>query len=380
MNKNIFLEKGTEKECCGCSSCAYSCPTKAIEMREDTKGFIYPHIDNEKCINCGKCKAVCPVLLGSGHKVDSLYAFQNSNEEDLKNSQSGGFFSAISDYVLDRKGVVYGALFDEKFLVKYERADTYEDRNLMRMSKYVQAKLDNKIYIRIHQDLEDGKLVLFSGTPCHVYAIKKAFENYDNLITLDFLCHGVTSPKVWEKYLNITRDDIGPFDKVVFRNPVYEKKGWHSEGFTKTDGSEYISNRYAGLYYTHAAHREACFECKFSSEERYSDITMAWFIDDNPLKESNKYPVSMAFINTEKGNEVFEKIKNNSKYQKVAVETHFKNQPTLYHPIGRPDYVDDFWNNFSSENWLDSTVTESIIKKHHLGLFDCDKPRILKIL
>lgn len=188
-------------ECCGCSACMAICSKKAISMQADTPlGFLYPHVDISLCINCGRCEEICQFKKNykryENYDSPIVYALRTSNKEELKKSQSGAAFLLFSDLILLQGGVIYGAIFDKGFQVIHSRASSKEEREKMRMSKYVQSDMRN-IYISIKNDLKLGLKVLFTGTPCQVAGIRSFIGEKlsTNLYTIDLVCHGVPSLK-----------------------------------------------------------------------------------------------------------------------------------------------------------------------------------------
>lgn len=188
--------------CCGCTACVHICPVKCIEMREGSDGFLYPVADSVKCIDCHKCEQVCPVesLFNLNTETESFIAY-NKNEEVRKQSSSGGIFTAVAEWILNSDGVVFGAAFDENFTVCHIAVSTKEELEKLRGSKYVQSGLGNA-YPLVKQHLESNRRVLFTGTACQIAGLKKYLNKpYENLYTVDILCHGVPSPKIWNMYL-----------------------------------------------------------------------------------------------------------------------------------------------------------------------------------
>lgn len=193
-----------KSRCCGCSACMNICPNNAIKMKIDNKGFKYPIVDDEKCVNCGLCDKVCPYnneyTKKEIYNKSVAYGGWNNNDEIRKNSTSGGIFSAISKYVLDNNGLICGAIYDDNLKVIHEIVDNIENLKKINGSKYVQSDMKDN-FKKIKKYLEDGKLVLFSGTPCQVSGLNSFLgKEYENLYTCDIVCHGVPSPKVFEKY------------------------------------------------------------------------------------------------------------------------------------------------------------------------------------
>lgn len=216
-----------KQNCAGCTSCMASCPKNAITMEKDGWGFQYPSIDMKKCVNCGLCDKVCPFVQSSSAKlpIQEVYAVKHRDAEILKESTSGGIFTAISDYVLEQGGVVYGAAFDENMVVRHMRATTPEQRNRMRGSKYVQSDMGD-IFTQVKQDIIKKKKVLFTGTPCQVAGLKNFLKNAtDGLICLDLICHGVPSPVIYKEHLNFLSEKM----KMNVLDYKFRPKdwGWH---------------------------------------------------------------------------------------------------------------------------------------------------------
>lgn len=189
-------------DCCGCNSCVQRCPKSSITMREDEEGFLYPDVDESTCIDCGLCETVCPVIHQSTvRKPIAVCAAKNKDEKIRLSSSSGGAFTALAESVIDEDGVVFGAKFDEDWSVVHDYMETREGLAAFRGSKYVQSRIGDS-FKKAEQFLKAGRKVLFSGTPCQIAGLKRFLrKEYDNLLTVDFICHGVPSPGVWREYL-----------------------------------------------------------------------------------------------------------------------------------------------------------------------------------
>ena len=225
-------------DCCGCTACASSCNHDAITMVPDALGFLYPKVDESKCTDCGLCEKVC-VFNDNYDKSLNLqkpdaYAARHKDMDEIMKSRSGAAFVAISDYILEQGGVVYGAGYKDHFRVAHKRATTKEERDEFRGSKYVQSDLTG-VFHQVKQDLKNGLTVLFSGTPCQTsglnsYVGKKLREN---LVLIDIVCHGVPGPYIWRDYLAYLEKRQGDTITMVnFRDK--ERFGWaaHKETFT----------------------------------------------------------------------------------------------------------------------------------------------------
>lgn len=335
-----------EKYCYGCGICEKKCPVNAISMKKNEEGFRYPVIEAKKCVDCGLCKQVCPIDMNDiTGELGRCFAVVHNDKEVLLRSQSGGVFTVLSDVILEEGGSVYGAIIDDEFKVRHIKAEDKLTRNRMCGSKYVQSIIEEDIYIKIKQDLDSGRKVLFTGTPCQCAAIKKNYYKYKNLYIVDFICHGTPSPDIWRDYIKFKRTKIDNIEKVVFRNKEVSVKGFHSESIYDSNGKEYISNEYSSLFYSHLCHRKSCYHCQFAATKRYSDITMGDFWDVNYLHIDYSGRASMCFLNTDKGKRLF-----NDKIGEISVEEvglhKFNNQPCLYNPIAEPDMRKKFWDDY----------------------------------
>lgn len=345
---NLAIDKS---KCCACTACKNICPKQAIEMISDEKGFLYPKINENRCIKCGLCEKVC--FYNTGYKVldDHLnkietYAVKHKDFNIRMNSRSGGIFTALSDYILDNKGVIYGVGYKENFIVCYKRAETKKERNKFRGSKYVQSEL-NDIFKQVKNDLENGRWVLFSGTPCHVAGLVKYLgkKKFEKLLLVDVVCHGVPSPKTFKDYINyVERKYNGKVDNFDFRDKTF---GWntHIESFI-INNKKYSSNIYTNLFCSHLGFRESCYTCQVANLNRPSDITIAdcWGIAENRPDIDDNKGVSLVIVNTKKGKTIQEKILSDLEYYIIDINDYM--QPQLRGPNKRSEKVDVFWNDY----------------------------------
>lgn len=345
---NLAIDKS---KCCACTACKNICPKQAIEMISDEKGFLYPKINENRCIKCGLCEKVC--FYNTGYKVldDHLkkietYAIKHKDFNIRMNSRSGGIFTALSDYILNNNGVIYGVGYKENFVVCYKRAETKEERNKFRGSKYVQSEL-NDIFEQVKNDLENDRWVLFSGTPCHVAGLVKYLgkKKYEKLLLVDIVCHGVPSPKIFKDYINyVEKKYNGKVDNFDFRDKTF---GWntHIESFI-INNKKYSSNIYTNLFYSHLGFRESCYTCQVANLNRPSDITIAdcWGIAENRPDIDDNKGVSLVIVNTEKGKFIQEKILSDLECYTIDINDYM--QPQLRGPNKRSEKVDVFWNDY----------------------------------
>ena len=273
-----------KKDCCGCGACAQRCPRKCIIMQSDKEGFAYPVIDTKQCTNCGLCNKVCPVINQQPAQPPiATYAATNSNGAIREQSSSGGIFTLLAEETINKGGVVFGAAFNEEWHVEHICVDNINDIKKLRGSKYVQSHIGNS-YAMAEKFLKEGKEVLFSGTPCQVAGLKKYLrKEYKNLKTVDFVCHGTPSPKVWKMYLDevCRANNIGNITDIQFRNKT---EGWKKYSFvikyidSEGNRSEFRecmgNNLYMKCFLSDLCLRPSCYQCPARNGKSGSNITL----------------------------------------------------------------------------------------------------------
>lgn len=307
-------------DCCGCTACASRCPKNAITMEPDTLGFKYPKVDLDKCIDCGLCEKVCAFNdnydKSLNLKEPEIYAARHKDIHEIETSRSGAAFIAISDYILENGGIVYGVGYKDHFRVAHKRATTKEERNEFKGSKYVQSDLDG-IFRQVKEDLKQGNTVLFSGTPCQTAGLNsyigKKFR--ENLVLVDIVCHGVPSPYIWQDYLTYLENKYkSKIIKVNFRDK--SRIGWsgHIESFVFANKNKVELDVFKYLFGKNIMLRSSCGSCVFTNFNRPSDITIGdywgWEKISKDFNDDNK-GCSLLFINTIKGQILLNKISNN---------------------------------------------------------------------
>lgn len=272
-------------QCTGCTACTSICPNKSIVMKTDEYGFLYPQIGTS-CLQCGLCETVCPIMNHEMPIQDMLvYAAYALDERIREQSSSGGILSIIANNIIDQGGCVYGAAYGEDFTVQHICVDDKKDLLLIRGSKYAQSNLGNS-FTEIKKFLDDGRKVLFTGTPCQVAGLKKYLKkDYENLILIDFVCHSVPSPLIWRKYISY-RAKIDNGGKLPCEINLRSKKtGWsmwkYSVSYKYSSGKRYSrksgDDLYMKLFLEGYIDRPSCEKCVFKGFNRVSDITLGDF-------------------------------------------------------------------------------------------------------
>lgn len=301
-----------KEDCCGCGACLQRCPRHCIFFKEDKEGFLYPFVDESNCIDCGLCEKVCPVInRAECNEPLYVYAVKNRSERIRLNSSSGGVFYSLGKYVIQKGGVVFGAAYDDKWEVRHQKAESINTLEPLMRSKYVQSRTENT-FVEVETFLKQGRLVLFTGTSCQILGLKNFLRHrYENLLTVDVICHGAPSPGVWRKFLteltysrsrktahcavagknlvlSSSLESISAIADINFREK--KKYGWKKFGFVvlkksvfKTDeNSVLLSNIFSEDPYSRGFvndlfMRPSCYACPAKGGTCGSDITMADF-------------------------------------------------------------------------------------------------------
>lgn len=351
--KTISDVTGDRKSCTGCAACENICPKGAIRMTIDEEGFAYPVIDKDLCVKCDACRQVCPSLnRPEACRGEILGAVHRDNDKRIASS-SGGAFRALAEAVLADGGIVYGASFDESFLVTHAGVSDEEGLNKLRGSKYVSG--DIKVYEEIRKELEEGREVLFSGTPCETAGMRSYLtkclgkDRLAKLYLCDIVCHGLPSPLVFNEYLAMQEQKFqSKVNYVNFRN---KDKGWEHQqlelGFE--NGAVYTSTTdadpYYILYFANLCDRPSCHQCPYASYDRISDITLGdyWGNEDSvaPFDEKEK-GVSLLLVNTEQGRRLLKRAIS------AGLDIHPGDMKSAYQPIFEQPTAEgknraDFW-------------------------------------
>lgn len=334
-----------KNKCTGCSACASSCPNGCITMVCDREGFAFPSINNSACLNCELCRKACPVLnvKETNSKNTLAYAAYTMDTDLRMESSSGGIFSEISKEVLKRNGVIYGAAYDKNFRVIHKCVDQYESLDSLRRAKYSQSDLGN-CFPEIKKRLEYGQRVLFSGTPCQVAGLQSFLgKYYENLICIDFVCHGVPSPMVWEQYV-LYRSNLDSQGSLPQRiNLRCKESGWskysYSVDFSYENGVRHLcknsEDEYMKMFVNDYILRKSCGCCQEKGYERKSDITLGdfWGIWDVAPEMDDDKGTSLVLVHSEKGHSMIEQISHRIRIKAVKLNQASQMNMAMIEPI-----------------------------------------------
>lgn len=351
----------SKERCCGCSACYSICPKSAIEMKLDKEGFLYPVIDDEKCIRCYKCISVCAFKddqegkkhLGyrDNYLVNTeVYAARIKDRDILKKSSSGGIFTAISDLFLKNGDAVISSVYDyEKKAVRFQLIISIRKRNEARGSKYMQSDVgdiyrESVLWLEKHPD----KKILFVGMGCQTAGFQRFMARKklsDRIYTVDIICHGTSSPVLWKQYIEFVENKYsGKVDNLQFKD---KRNGWKwPTAVASINGDEVFLNEYVKIFYNRCALRPSCYKCAYSKTKRYVDMTIGdyWHIDEKMPDFYDPMGNSLILIHTKRGRELFEKIKENIDYKKSDIIECW--QKNLEKPTEMSKYREGFWQEY----------------------------------
>ncbi|MDE6098681.1 MAG: Coenzyme F420 hydrogenase/dehydrogenase, beta subunit C-terminal domain [Muribaculaceae bacterium] len=333
--KSIYIKN--KQECCGCNACVNICPKSCIGMVEDNSGFRYPKVDKKLCIECGRCKKVCPFLNETKQfKPIKSYAALNRNNDERLASSSGGIFIALAGKILSESGVVVGAVFDENWNVHHTCAEHIEEVLPMMGSKYIQSNTEST-YKTVKEALIAGRKVLYTGTPCQISGLRHYLhKDYPGLYAVEIICHGVPSYKIWNSYLVESRQKQLSNETLKHLSFRDKSSGWRTYSVSmKYSGSNvsqmHSDNDYMNAFIYDWSLRPSCYNCKFKGGLSQADITLGdfWGIENTDIPDDNK-GISCVICRTEKGQTFFESCVDISRTP-VSYEQILKGNPSLEH-------------------------------------------------
>lgn len=328
-------------DCCGCNACGDACVHQAITFKTDIEGFWYPEVDKDKCTDCHLCEKICPILnakeLHNDFETPLCYAAMHKNYEVRFDSTSGGLFSAFAEKIYRDGGYVGGAIYNEDWSIRHFISNDKADLSKLRSSKYAQSDATG-IYKKIRELLRNGEKVLICSAPCQIAALKTFLcKDCDNLITLDFICRGINSPKIERK---MDEDDEKKYgSKIVYKKSKNKELGWKNLTYKVIFANgqvryltreKHLGTR--GYLTTNVFSRPSCYDCKFKGKQRQSDITLAdfWGIENVDKSMDDNLGTSLVMIHTEKGKQLFDAIQPKIKTIEVPFESVALKNPMLF--------------------------------------------------
>lgn len=348
--------------CTGCQACASICPKNCISMVTAGDGFRLPDISTENCVQCGKCEKVCPVLHTQIVSTNTLaFAIKNRNEKERKDSTSGGIFSLLAKFVLNQNGIVFGAAYSENFEVRHVAITDSNRLSLLQGAKYTQSIVGNA-FEEAKKELETGRTVLFSGTSCQCAGLKSFLgKPYDNLLTVDLICHGVPSPKVWQAYIDYRSKKENSGQRPTQINMRSKESGWSRYGYSTefVYSSDHITRIKNGqdlfmkAFIGNICLRNSCSDCKAKGVERCTDFTLGdyWGIwNQYPEFDDNK-GTSVVFVHTEKGRQVLNELQDQIDSLQVSLEDAYKENMSMVNSSIPHEARDEFIKQVTADNF-----------------------------
>lgn len=343
LRRDEGLAAGIESpgECCGCAACAYVCPVSAIAMAPDKEGFTRPQVDRDACIGCGKCRGVCPAAPGRDkHDADAFAAASRDGEIRAKSS-SGGVFSELAQQVLSRGGLVFGAAWDEAGVLRHTAADSVGGLSALRGSKYVQSDLSGA-YPGIARALEQGRPVLFCGTPCQTAAVARVFGRPEGLLLADVVCHGVPSPQALRAYLDeIAREEGDAVTRINFRDKSTGWKGYSVSASLEKGGVRRhpaAQDAYMRAFLANLSLRPSCYTCSLRGQTSSADLTLGdlWGAGKLFPGQDDDKGLSLVLVHTERGRKAWEDLRDKLNFWPADFSAAAQYNTCLVRPAPRP--------------------------------------------
>lgn len=354
-------------DCLRCGACVQKCPQKAIHLLPD--GFQTKlYFDEKRCIQCGWCKKVCPVNNKVQRAVPiKAYVAVAKNKNVQRTSASGGAFASVAQDILEHGGVVFGASWTSNWRVYHQRVSTVEQLHILQGSKYARSE-PLETFTEAKRDLDAGKTVLYSGTPCQIAGLKSFLgKEYSNLLTSDVICHGTPNSKLFSEYVEYLqkRNKKWHIEEVRFRAHWKDKPGYfgairYRKGKKeKTKTWLWQCDPYYYAYMMGMIYQEQCYTCPFACGQRVSDLTFGdpWGLErEMNLKTGN---ISLILCNTPKGVEAVNLCKR-LRMTSAEVPKAIAGNGQLNHPVSKPDLYDSIVHKYLEEG---VTVLMDLFKK-----------------
>lgn len=377
------------KSCTGCSACMNACLKGCITMQMNAEGFIHPIMDEQFCISCGKCEKSCPVLHSPVPPAQSkAYAAINVDNDVRENSTSGGIFTLLSEYIIEKGGIVFGAAYCEDFSVSHQYVKTADPLQKFHGAKYVQSNIGLS-YRQAKEFLDDDRYVLFSGTPCQIEGLQSFLgKPYEKLICVDLICHGIPSPEVWQHYVKYRADIDNGGTRPIYINMRSKSTGWqrYSVAFQYADqkySSVFTDDPYMYGYIKDLFTRPSCFDCKFKGINRNSDFTLGdfWGIEGQQPAMNDNRGTSLVFVHSEKADEIWNAVSDKIRYEEVETDVAIQWNPMAVQSTSYQEKREEFFARYL-ENDFEQLVWELVPKPlpQKTGLFVRIKNKIGRMI
>lgn len=346
--------------CTGCAACANACPNRCIQMTADTEGFLRPVVDASQCVDCGACQRACPILhpVACDNKTVA-YAAIHKDESIRMESTSGGVFSLLCQWIFDRGGIVFGAAYANDFSVEHRCVRSMDELTILRTAKYAQSRIGNS-FQDVKQYLNDGKWVLFSGTPCQVGGLRAFLgKEYERLVLVDLVCHGVPSPAVWSQYIDYRSKIDASESAPISINLRSKTTGWpsYSVQFEYENGKHYSSlnfeDPYLRCFVGDLCLRPSCYNCYFKGISRSCDFTLGdyWGVWSQLPEYNDGKGTSLLLIHSQKARSLWLQICNQVTYQQVELPNCLEENPSALRSALMPENRAEFMKRYLSEDF-----------------------------
>lgn len=373
--------------CTGCAACANSCPKNCIHMEPDVEGFLRPNIQADICIECGLCESHCSVLhpignWSSDQAGTNAYCVHYKDDAIRSTSTSGGAFTALCEWVFQRNGVVFGAAYDTLFQVVHVRADDMATLGKLRTAKYAQSQIGNS-FQEVKKLLNEGRYVLFSGTPCQIAGLSSYLGGaHERLVLVDLICHGTPSPAVWQAYIRYRSQTDAQGAEPISVNLRSKKTGWpnYSVSFTYETGINYSvpnsADPFMRAFVGNLCLRPACYDCQFKGLSRASDFTLGdyWGVWNQEPEFNDGCGTSLVLVHNEKATAIWNEVCQVLRYKQVDVVSALVDNPSALRSSEKPSNREIFMDNHDHQNF------EKLVDSLRPIPVPCKKPARNRIL
>lgn len=397
-----MIKLKSKADCCGCSACAEICAHYAILLSSDEEGFEYPEIDSPKCVNCGLCEKVCPIINVRPEQVSlqKAYLLQIKDETIRKESTSGGSFTAIAGWVIKQGGVVFGAAFDASLtFVRHQSADNEKDLSLFRNSKYVQSEI-GEAYKEARSYLKQDRWVCFSGTPCQIEGLVSFLAKpYPKLLLIDVVCYGIPSPGIFKNYLAWQKEKLGgEFIRFLFREKLLSYNYTSISIYNKESNRDYHCgverDKFMRSFFSGRNVRPSCYNCKFKKRYRVSDFTI-WdcYEVEKFTKNMDDKGTNRVLAHTEKAVYIINEIRDHVRLIEYGdIDYFIKDETAMTRSVRMPQDRELFFADYQSipfskfiDKWLKDTWAVRLnsflrITAYKLGIYNKAKKVVKTIL